>query len=433
MKKICVVGLGYVGLTLSAVLADVGLDVVGVDINEKAIEQLKRGKPHIHEPRLDYYIKKYVNNRLVVTTKIPSDPDIDTYIVAVATPVDKDHKVHMEYFERAVKEIATKIKKDDLLIFRSTVPVGTSRNVIKNILEPAGLKDGYIKVAFAPERTLEGKALEELRYLPQIIGGINEESVNAAALLFGKLTNTLVRVSSLETAEIIKQIDNVFRDVNFALGNEMGLVCEQLGVDAYEVAKSANMNYARTKIMIPGAGVGGACLPKDPYIFLNQLKRQLPHSMVLTARKLNESMPAHMVEMVGEEFSKQKKKIENSKIVLLGLAFKGLPETDDVRASPALDIADLLKAKKANIVGMDPVINKDSVVDKLTYVTTFSEALKGADCVIITNNHPRWGEIPFDEHAGEMKKKAIIIDGWNMLNRQEIERLGFIYRGVGIG
>lgn len=432
--KICVLGLGYVGLTLSTILADVGFNVVGVDINKKTIEMLQNGKPHIHEPGLEFMLRKHINKRLVATSEIPHDKEIHTYIICVATPVDTNKKPITTYVERAITEVSKHLKKGDLVVLRSTVPLGTT-SFVKNIIDKEqSLKVGEdIHLVFAPERTMEGKALEELGYLPQVIGGINEESVNKAVAIFGKTTNTIVRVSSVEAAEMIKQLDNIFRDVNIALGNEIGMACEELGLNAHEIIKGANTGYQRNKIMLPGAGVGGACLTKDPYIFLSQLKNVPKNSLIFNSRKINEYMPTHVVETTKRMFTKHGKDMKGAKIVILGFAFKGKPETDDTRHSPTFELAEKLKELGADVHGFDPLVNKNEIEKYAKLVTDYEKAFAEADCVIVMNNHHRWGEINFETYSKMMKKPAIVIDGWNVINREEVERVGIVYKGVGIG
>lgn len=434
--KICVIGLGYVGLTLSTILADVGFDVVGVEINSKTCEMLRTGKPHIHEPGLAFLLKKHANKKLSIVNEIPNDKEVCTYIICVATPVDEKTKRPVTtYVERATTEVTKHLKKGDLIILRSTVPLGTTNGLVKQTIEKEqALKVGSdIHLVFAPERTIEGKALEELRYLPQIIGGVDEESINKAVAIFGRTTNTIVRVSSLEAAEIIKQFDNIFRDVNIALGNEFGLACEELGLNANEIVNAANMNYPRTKIMVPGAGVGGACLTKDPYIFLSQLKKIPENSLIYHSRKINEYMPTHIVEKTKAAFIKHKKNIKNAKILVFGFAFKGKPETDDTRFSPTYEVVAKLKTLGAEIYGFDPVVRKEDIEKAAKVATDYEQAFHDADCIIIMNNHPRWNEIDIGQYSKIMKKPAILIDGWNIFNRQEIEQLGIDYSGVGIG
>jgi len=434
MKRICVIGMGYVGLTLAVTLADVGFKVNGVEINEKTARRLQAGKPHFHEPELEFLLNQHLGGNLSVTQAVEKDGETDTYIIAVATPVDKEKKPVMDYVRRATEDVAGRLKAGDLVILRSTVPVGTTNGIVRQIiLEKTGLVAGKdVHLVFAPERTIEGKALEELRYLPQIIGGTGEEAVGLAANIFNRVTNTIVRVSSIEAAEIVKQLDNIYRDVNIALGNEIGLACEKLGLNAHEIIRAANMNYKRNNLMVPGAGVGGACLTKDPYIFLSQLPHAHPNSIILNSRKINESMPLHVLSLAKEALSANGVDIKGARVAVLGIAFKGRPETSDVRFSPTEDLVMQLKGLGADVVGMDHVAKPEEFAGIARPVGTYNEAFDGADCIIIMNNHPRWKEIDLRKYAGAMKKKVAVVDGWNMLNPAAVKSLGFVYRGVGV-
>jgi nucleotide sugar dehydrogenase len=434
MKKICVVGLGYVGLTLGIVLADVGFNVIGVEKNEETVTLLNKGVSHIYEPHIDFLLKKHLNHNLAIVNSIPVDKDIDTYIICVATPIDEYKKPNLNYVRGAMTDVIKHLKKNDLIILRSTVPVGTSRNVVNEILKKNSKSDiSEISLVFAPERTLEGKALEELRYLPQIIGGLDENSVNKAINILVRVTNTIVRVSSIEAAELIKQIDNIYRDVNIALGNELGMACELLGLDAFEIISSANMNYPRNRIMVPGSGVGGACLTKDPYLFLSQLDNIPENSIIFRSRKINEGMPGHVVSLAENALLLNKKNLIGARVAVLGFAFKGKPETADARFSPTLDLLKILKNKGANVVVMDPVVPKDVIKNEAEYASTYELAFQNTDCVIIMNNHPKWSEMDFDMYKKYLKPKAAVIDGWKMLNRSDVEKAGFVYRCVGVG
>ena len=434
MKKICVVGLGYVGLTLGVVLADVGFNVVGVEKNEETVTLLNKRRSHIHEPHINFLLKKHLNRSLVIVNTIPSDEDIDTYIICVATPIDEHKKPNLDYVRNATTDVAKHLKKNDLIILRSTVPVGTTRNVVNEIVEKnSKVKVSELSIAFAPERTLEGKALEELRYLPQIIGGLDEDGVNKAINIFVRVTNTIVRVSSIEAAELVKQIDNIYRDVNIALGNELGMACEKLGLDAFEIISSANMNYARNRVMVPGSGVGGACLTKDPYLFLSQLDNIHENSIILRSRKINEGMPGHVVSLAENALLMNRTTLMGARVAVLGFAFKGRPETADARFSPTSDLIKILKNKGANIVVMDPVVPGDVIKNEAEYASTYESAFKDTDCVIIMNNHPKWSEIDFNTYKKYLKSKAAVIDGWKMLNRSDVEKAGFVYRCVGVG
>ena len=269
-RQIVVVGLGFVGLTLAVSLADVGYRVVGVDVSKKVVESLNKGLPHIHEVGLDSLLSFHIGKNLIVKNGI-EQPEGDVYVLCIQTPVDERKRPMLRHLEEATKAVGKVLKRDDLVIVRSTVPVGTARNAMLPILErESKLVAGRdFSLVSAPERTVAGRALKELRELPQIIGGIDNTSRELAANIFRKLTTTIVSVESPEAAELIKLIDNTYRDVTFAYANEVALICDGFGLDANRIVRAANEGYVRNRIPVPSPGVGGVCLKKDPYIFMN--------------------------------------------------------------------------------------------------------------------------------------------------------------------
>jgi len=269
-------------------------------------------------------------------------------------------------------------------------------------------------LAFCPERTLEGQALKELRELPQIVGGVDLESSVKAAQLFQFLTPMVVRVSSLETAELIKLIDNVARDVLFAFANEVAKISDAVGVSAIEVIKAGRLGYSRTNLPIPGP-VGGPCLEKDSYILIESLEeKNLVPKITLDARKLNESQPEEIANYLAEIT----KEIlpDNPIISLLGIAFKGRPVTDDLRGTTAKPIFESLKRHfpKAEFKGYDSVVKQDQIKEfGIEPVQDIEEAFRGSNIVLILNNHPIFSSMDVENLAKEMAKPGIIYDFWN--------------------
>jgi len=272
-------GLGYVGFTLALVLADVGYNVIGIDKDKKKIEKLKSGQAPMYEPQIEYFLNSAISTgRISFSENIPAITEKSVYMICVGTPIDEQTlQPFLENLKSVAVEIGKHIKKGELVILRSTVPVGTTRNFVRKIIEQeSNLKTpSEFFLAFAPERTLQGAALKELRQLSQIIGGIDSESVEKAASIFNNVTRTIVKVSSLEAAEVVKLLDNTYRDITIAIGNLCGKMCSSLNLDAREVIGAANYGYSRNKILFPGAGVGGGCLVKDPYLLISSLNGKI--------------------------------------------------------------------------------------------------------------------------------------------------------------
>lgn len=405
--KVCIFGMGYVGVTLAAALAEQGIDVTGIDPQESIIEKLQAGESHVEEPGLDDLIRKHIGTRIHVFQEPPNER-FDAIIVSVGTPTDKGGNPIMKYVEEVSETISTLLTGGELVILRSTVPVGVTRDLVLPILTKSGKE---FSLVFAPERTVEGKAVQELYTLPQVIAGLDEAGTRKAVTLFRRLTDDIVVVSSLEAAEMVKLVNNVYRDVNIALGNEFGLLCEKLGLDADEVIGAANHNYGRAKVMRPGAGVGGICLQKDSQILTKIAARQeLDLPLVKTARRINESMPAHVFELIKGAYREAGIPLKGSEVLVLGIAFKGHPETNDVRNSPALEVIGLLKGAGAKVLGYDPVIGDDIRSHDIEPVDISQE--RDFDCVVIMNNHPEFKDFRFDK-----VKPRVVVDGWHMLEK----------------
>ena len=291
MKKdneVCIVGMGYVGLTLAIAMAKKDFIVHGVEIDDHKLALMKAGKSHFYETGIESALKSAIGTgHLTFSKDIPSRP-YSVYMITAGTPIDKETKnPRFEIIERVSRQISEVMNENSLVILRSTVAVGTTRNKIIPILTQ---KVKAPQIAFCSERTLEGKALEELFALPQVIGAIDEASLERAMNIFHRITPTLLNVTSIETAEIIKLLDNVYRDTQFALGNEVAEICEVLGLNGKEVVRAANLGYERTKIALPGY-VGGPCLEKDPYILAYSLKELVYEpKLIMRARTVNEKL-----------------------------------------------------------------------------------------------------------------------------------------------
>ena len=431
-KKICVVGLGYVGLTLSVVLAEKGFQVYGVETNSGLVEQLKNGKPHFHERGLEVLLKKFINKNLFISTEIPQDTQMDVFIISVGTPLDKTTKKPIiSHIESAVTDVAKNLRPGGLVVLRSTVPVGLTRSFVLPTLQKHQNERFYL--AFAPERTIEGKALSELKYLPQIVGGLDEESLNKASEIFIQVTRTIVRVGSLETAEMIKILDNSYRDMTFAFANEIAMVSRQLGLNAVELIEAANFGYPRTNVPVPGF-VGGACLEKDPHILIDfaTVAGYAPR-LVATARTINESLPAFTADIVRKHCLANGKDIKNAKIFVSGLAFKGKPETDDLRGSPTVDFLNCLKEAGAqNIFGHDFVVKQEAISGLGITPCALEVGFNGADCVLFMNNHASYEYLDIEKLLPQLNDKALFFDGWRLFDAEVVKSYNsIVYEGLG--
>lgn len=418
-EKICVLGLGYVGLTLAVSLANAGFQVHGLEVREEVLEKLSKAEPTFFEEGLEAEIKSALRKKTFSFSKrledIPFKPTV--FIITVGTPLGKDGSIRLDMIENATRQIGALIREGDLVILRSTVRLGTARKIIKPILDQTGIN---FQIAVCPERTLEGSALKELHYLPQIIGAEDTETRERCAMLFGRLTPTTIKVSSLETAELIKLVDNTYRDVIFSFGNEVARICDAAGINAYEVINGGKLGYPRTNVALPGL-VGGPCLEKDPHI-LNQSAMLFGITdgldVTVSARKVNERQPAESVSFIADTFRSRNNRNPDS-IIIAGLTFKGYPETDDLRGSMALEVLEELKQIFPDSVmkGYDPQLKKEIIEDlKLHYVQNIEAEALETDLIVITNNHPSFKKIQWADVFEKAGSALIVYDFWNNFN-----------------
>lgn len=433
-RNVCVMGLGYVGLTLAVVMADIGFRIHGIEIRENVVRGLLQGEPHFHEPGLAGRLTRVLKSgRLSVSQNIPTDADASVYVVTVGTPLGEDGKVQLGMIVNVVREIAKHLQDDDMVVMRSTVELGTTRNVVKPILDATGCRYDLV---FCPERTLEGQALRELRELPQIVGGHDRDSRIRAAQVFQFLTPTVVQVSGLETAELIKLIDNAQRDVSFGLSNEVARIADAIGVSAVEVIRAGKLGYARTNLPMPGP-VGGPCLEKDSHILANGLRGfGISPEIIMAARRGNERQPAETIARL-QKFCRQTAKLPPVPVITLaGIAFKGRPETDDLRGTMAKPILAALRKEfpDGQFRGFDAVVSPRLIRETfgLYPVATVADAFAGAHLVVIANNHPCFERMPLSALAEIMARPAVIFDFWNNFGATNVELpSNVIYTGLG--
>ena len=421
-KSVCIIGLGFVGLTLSTVMANRGFKIFGVEKNKLILNNLKQKKGHFYEPGLNSdLLKNFNNNSFSYYKKIPNDKSITTYIVTVGTPLNSKNKIKVEDIVKCTKEIAKVLKNNDTVILRSTVRIGTTRNIVYPILKAS---DKHFFLSYCPERAVEGSALKELCVLPQVIGGIDKKSEIISKNIFKKITKKIVMISNVETAEMIKLIDNSSRDVFFAYANEIARACDAIGLDASEVINSGKKYYHRTGLAKPGL-VGGPCLHKDPYIFSQSAKKfGVSAEITLMARKINERQPFEAIDFLYKLIKKNKSFSKKLKISLVGLAFKGYPVTDDLRGSMSIKVLKEIKKKfrLSKYYGYDPVVTSSNI-NKIGLISSNSleNAFKNKDMVLILNNHHIFSEMPIEKLSKKLTKPAIIYDFWNHFGHKKLK------------
>ena len=430
---VSVYGLGYVGLTLSIVLAEHGYNVKGIDIDKRKILLLNRNKSYLHEKNIVSRLKN-IKKKKLISFFTESDFDYNRYqIICIGTPINySTKKPIIRSIKKSIDPIIRNIKKNQVIILRSTVPLGfTKKYIVDEIQRKSSLKVGRdINVCFAPERTIEGKALEELKTNPQIIGGFSKECVQKGIYFFQRINHKIITVGNLESSEMAKLIDNSFRDTTFAFSNEIARICEKYKLNSLNIIDACNSDYKRNNIPKPSPGVGGACLSKDPHILVDSaIKKGFNSKVIKSSRLLNESM----VSNISKKINKFLKDIKRPKIIICGLAFKGNPETGDLRNSTSIDLINYLKKlnKNLDIYAYDPVIKKDEII-KLGYKyckPNFNRV--NANAIIIANNHSSFLNFDILKIIDNLSDKKVICDCWGLFSKVDLPLNKVKYFGVG--
>ncbi len=396
-RKVCVIGLGYIGLPTASLLGTKGYDVLGIDISPSVVETINSGKVHIVEPDLDVLVRSAVQSgRLKASTQIA---EADIFIIAVPTPFKDNYQPDLSFIERATEELAKHIRPGNLVILESTSPVGTTADVVAEGLKASGLEVGKdIYVAHCPERVLPGRILTELVENDRIVGGINDASTEVAADFYQEFVRGEVLRTSAGTAEMAKLVENSFRDVNIAFANELSMICDRIGVNVWEVIALAN-KHPRVNILRPGPGVGGHCIAVDPWFIVAKTPNEA--RLIRTAREVNDNKPDWVVSRVTAAAARFKKPV----IACLGLAFKA--DVDDFRMSPALEITRRLRdAGIADLLVCEPNIRRHPEFD----LVSLEEATERADIVVVLVDHR-----PFRKLRSMDLKEKIVIDTRGML------------------
>jgi len=427
MQTVAVLGLGYVGLPTAVVFAHRGYRVIGVDVDVGKVQAVNAGRSYIREPGLDKMLKDAVaRGALSATTDAASAVErSDAVIIAVPTPV-KNGIADLTYLREAIDAVKRGIHKDLLVVIESTIPPGTTTNIVKPALEETGMKVGRdIYLAHVPERIAPGKAVEELLNAPRVIGGADPNSTEKALQLYSGVNPRLLPTDAT-TAEFVKLAENTYRDLNIAFANLLAVMAEKLGIDVYEAIKLAN-THPRVNIHMPGAGVGGPCLTKDPYMLASTTPEFWGVELIKLARKINEYMPTHTVEIVKKALADAGLTVDKAKIAVLGAAYKG--GVDDTRESPARHITQQLLAEGADVAVYDPYAAETFGARR---ADTLEDAARDADVLVIVTDHPEFKSLNLAKLA-ELMRHRIVVDGRRAVEPQDAARHGFAYYGVGYG
>ena len=406
-----ILGLGYVGLPLAREFASAGVKVMGFDIDEPKVKKLNSGKS-ILKTVSHGSVKKMVKSGLfTATVDMSKMKKADAILICVPTPLTENREPDMTYVEGSCRTIAKYLRKGQLVSLESTTYPGTTRELMKPILEAGGLKAGKdFHLAYSPEREDPGNKHFTTKTIPKVVGGLTPACKELARKLYGHAIDTMVPVSSLEAAESAKILENVYRCINIAMVNELKMVFDRMGIDVWEVIRAASTKPFGFNAFYPGPGLGGHCIPIDPF-YLTWKARQygMPTRFIELAGEINTDMPHYVVQKVMEALNGKKKSLNGSKVLVLGLAYK--PDIDDVRESPSLELIELLKAGGAKVDYNDPYLPKTHKMReydlKMKSIPLTAAKLKSYDCVLISTNHSDY------DYQWIVKHSKLVVDTRN--------------------
>lgn len=428
---VCVVGLGQVGLPTALIFADAGFNVTGYDINEKVVHLLNQGQCHFSEPGLKKLLRECITKKRFRATLdfTQALKFSDVVIICVPTPLSSDNRPNLDFLEKACKTLVKKSLKDKLIVIESSIPPGTTRKLLFPILKKNKHELGKdFWVVYIPERLAPGNAIEEIGKTARIIGSHDPVGAEIARSLYKNVIKNEILVTDVDVAETSKLVENTYRDVNIAFANEVAQVCEELKIDVMEVIRVAN-THPRVQVHRPGVGVGGPCIPKDPYLLISPydgLKVNL--KVIPEAREVNESMPKYFVRKTELALSSLYKTLKKSSLVCLGVAYKG--NVSDTRNTPAEDVIRYFVKAGAAVYVYDPY--SDETFGGKRSKNIF-EHLKSADAIIFLTEHDEFKNINLAEIKKHTKPDVILVDGRRIINPQKAKELKLHYVAVGLG
>ena len=424
---VAVVGLGYVGLPLAMEFADAGFTVIGFDVSERVVTLLNSGQSHIQDIRAAQVAAHVKSGRFIATTDATRMREADAISIAVPTPLGKTRDPDMTYVHAATQAVVAQAHPGLLIVLESTTYPGTTREVLLPALESAGFTVGDdVFLAFSPERVDPGNPVYHTKNTPKVVGGVTPACTEVATALYSAVIDTVVPVSSTETAELVKLLENTFRSVNIGLVNEIAIVCDKLGVNVWEVIDAAATKPFGYMKFTPGPGIGGHCIPLDPH-YLAWKMRTLNYKtrFIDLASEINSGMPDYVVEKVSRALNDSRKSVNGSSVLILGVAYKR--DIDDMRESPALDIMRLLEQRGAAVIFHDPHVatfREDGHEYHSIELTT--AALAAADAVVIVTDHTAYDWQMVVDHA------ALVVDTRNATGKTRPSRARIVSLADGV-
>ncbi len=417
--RVGVIGLGYVGLPLATEFAGRGFNATGFEVDQKKVEQINAGQSYIGDVSTRQVTESVDAGRLRATTDFDHLKECDAIIICVPTPLRKTKEPDVSFILSAAEQIQQRLRRGQLVILESTTYPGTTDEVLLPMLAATGLKlDEDFLLAFSPERVDPGNPEYQTHNIPKVVGGVTDDSTEAAAYLYSQIVNDVHSVSSARVAEAAKLLENTFRAVNIGMANEMARLCYALNIDTWEVIRAAATKPFGFMPFYPGPGIGGHCIPLDPH-YLSWKARQhgFDSRFISLAEEVNSRMPDHVVQLVADGLNDDRKAMKGSRILLLGVAYKR--DIDDVRESPALSIIDRLRSKGCDVRYHDPFVcqirfddaHTESGGEPMSSVELNDEEIQSSDCVLIVTNHSQI------DYRRIIELAPLIVDTRNALNR----------------
>lgn len=424
--KVGVIGLGFVGLPVACMVANEGFKVLGVDVKNDRVDLINQGESPIvgKEPGLSDLLAKVVkNNSLKATTDYQELTDANIVLIDVETPTDENHIPQYVALRSACKSLGGVLKDGALVIVESTIAPGTMEKVVRPLLERSSGKKSSSDffLGACPERVMPGKLLGNLQSMSRVCGGETPETAQVMKLFYENIVKSDLDTADLISAEITKTAENAYRDVNIAFANELALICQSVGADFLRVRELVNKSPGRN-VLYAGAGVGGHCIPKDPWLLVYGAGDEVDASLIPTARSVNDSMPKHMINMLKKSLISYNKLLMNAKIAILGYAY--LEESDDTRNSPSDKLLDILRSENADVVVHDPYVPG--------YQGDVLDLIKGCDAVVIMVAHQAYRNLDLGQ-VKEQLHLPILIDGRRVIDPELAKEAGLDYAGIGFG
>lgn len=421
-EKICVIGLGYIGLPTASAFATNGVKVVGVDINKSIIDTINRGDIHIYEPGLHEVVTKAVESGMLSVSL--SAESADAFIIAVPTPIYGEKKADLRAVRSAAETIVPFLRKGNLVILESTSPPKTTSDVVAPILEKSGLRAGEdFLLCYSPERVLPGRIMTELVENARVMGGITPESALAGKELYSTFVKGDVILTNATTAEMVKLMENTYRDVNIAVANEFAKVADRFQIDVWEAIQIANL-HPRVQILNPGPGVGGHCISVDPW-FLVEAAPDLT-SLIRTAREVNDSQPHYVKTLVSRAVGDD---LEGKKIAVLGMSYK--ENKDDLRESPSKEVVRLLQDAGATVRAFEPY-KPLADIQGVNIVHSLHEAVEGADAIVILLAHDQFKRLT-PANLSAISSCKTIVDCGRVMTGSDWSEAGYRIFQLGVG